>query len=151
MDADNRLLFWGTALFFLSLLTGLLLVAGPSFVANPRGVLAGHLEAAMNGMFVMLVALFIRRVRLSPRELGICRGTLLYSAFANWFFTTLAGIVGASEATPLAGAGYQAAPALEQIVLIGLVTVALTAVVSVGLLLRGLWRGTSAAGAAPAA
>ena len=58
--------------------------------------------------------------------------------------------VGASEATPLAGAGHKAAPALEQVVLIGLVTVAFTAVVSVGLLLRGLWRGASSTGAAPA-
>jgi hypothetical protein len=58
MNADDRLVFWGVLLFFLSLLTGVLLVASPPFVANPRGVLAGHLEAAMNGMFVMIVGLF---------------------------------------------------------------------------------------------
>ncbi len=53
MNAADRLVFWGVFLFFLSLVTGLLLVANPPFVANPRGVLAGHLEAAMNGMFVL--------------------------------------------------------------------------------------------------
>jgi hypothetical protein len=30
------------------------LLASFSFVANPRGVLAGHLEGAMNGMFVTI-------------------------------------------------------------------------------------------------
>ncbi|MEQ1911346.1 MAG: hypothetical protein ABMA15_21185 [Vicinamibacterales bacterium] len=67
MKSGNRLVYQGTLLFFLSLLTGLLLVASPSFVANPRGVLAGHLEAAMNGMFVMVVGLFFHRIRLSVR------------------------------------------------------------------------------------
>jgi len=138
MKTDNRLIFQGTLLFFLSLLTGLLLVAGPAFVANPRGVLAGHLEAAMNGMFIMVVGLFFSQLRLSPLQARVCRGALLYSAYANWAFTTLAGVLGASEATPLAGAGHQASPAAEQLVLVGLVTVALSMVVAVALLLVGL-------------
>lgn len=140
MNSDDRLVFWGVLLFFLSLLTGLLLVAGPSFVANPRGVLAGHLESAMNGMFIMIVGLFFHRVALSALQVRICRGALLYSAFANWLFTTLAGILGASEATPIAGAGHHATAGVEQTILVGLVTVALAMLVAVGLLLRGLQR-----------
>lgn len=150
MNADDRLVFWGVLLFFLSLLTGLLLVASPSFVANPRGVLAGHLEAAMNGMFVMIVGLFFHRVRLSAMQARTCRGALLYSAFANWVFTTLAGILGASEATPIAGAGHHAAAGTEQAILAGLVTVALAMIVAVVLLLMGLRRGLAAATAVPA-
>lgn len=97
MKADDRLLFWGVALFFLSLMTGLLLAAGPSFVANPRGVLAGHVEGAMNGMFLMLVALFFNRLQWSAGQARVCRVALLYGAYANWVFTTLAGVLGTSE------------------------------------------------------
>lgn len=144
MNADNRLVFWGVFLFFLSLLTGLLLVASPSFVANPRGVLAGHVEAAMNGMFVTIVGLFFHRVTLSEPLASLCRRALLYSAFANWLFTTLAGIIGASEATPIAGAGHHAAAGVEQAILAGLVTVALGMLVAVVLLLVGLRRSLAA-------
>ena len=114
MNTDSRLVFWGVLLFFLALLSGLLLVASPSFVVNPRGVLAGHLEGAMNGMFVILVGLFFNRVQLSAAQSAVCRGTLLYSAFGNWFLTTLAGILGTSESTPLAGAGHHAGAVAEQ-------------------------------------
>lgn len=140
MNADDRLIFWGVLLFFLSLLTGLLLVASPAFVANPRGVLAGHLEGAMNGMFVTIVGLFFPRLSLSALQARICRGALLYSAFANWLLTTLAGMLGTSEATPIAGAGHHATAAAEQAILAGLVSVALAMLVAVVLLLMGLRR-----------
>lgn len=141
MFSRDRLVASGLLLFFLSLLTGLLLAAGPSFVANPRGVLAGHLEAAMNGMFLMVVGLFFSRLRLSDTAARICHGTLLYGAFANWVFTTLSGVLGTSEATPIAGAGYHAGPVVEQLITVGLVSVALSMVVAVSLLLAGLRHG----------
>lgn len=145
MNAKHRLISGGLVLFFLSLLTGLLLVAGPSFVANPRGVLAGHLEAAMNGMFIIIVGLFFASVRLSETQSRVCIGALLYSGYANWFFTTLSGVLGTSEATPLAGAGYHASAAVEQAVTAGLVSVALSMLVAVSLLIVGLRRGKGAA------
>lgn len=141
MNPDNRLVFWGMLLFLASLLTGLLLVAGPAFVANPRGVLAGHLEAAMNGMFLIIVGLFFQRLRLSDGQARLCRALLLYSTYANWVLTTLAGILGTSGATPLAGAGHQGSAAAEQFILIGLVSVALTILAAVVLLLVGIRRG----------
>jgi hydroxylaminobenzene mutase len=143
MKTDDRLVFQGLLLFLFALLTGLLLVAGPSFVVNPRGVLAGHLEGAMNGMFLILVGLFVNRIQWSALQARICRGALLYSCFANWFFTTLGGILGVSEATPLAGAGHHASPAAEQLILAGLVTVAITIIVAVSLLLAGVRRALS--------
>lgn len=140
VNPDDRLVFWGVFLFFLSLLTGLLLVSNPSFIANPRGVLSGHLEGAMNGMFVTIVGLFFHRLNLSALQAGICRGALIYSAFANWLLTTLAGILGTSEATPIAGAGHHATAGAELVILAGLVSVALTMLVAVVLLLMGLRR-----------
>lgn len=148
MNADNRLVLRGLQLFFLALLTGLLLVASPPWVANPRGVLAGHLEGAMNGMFLMLVGLFYNRLSLSPVQSRICRGALLYSVFANWFFSTLSGILGAGDATPLAAAGHHASPVVEQIVLLALVSVAITMLVAVVLLLLGLRKAIAASPAA---
>lgn len=150
MNADNRLVLRGLQLFFLALLTGLLLVAGPSWIANPRGVLAGHLEAAMNGTFLILVGVFYNRVTLSATLSRICRGTLLYSTFANWFFTTLSGILGSSDATPLAGAGHHASPVVEQFILIALVSVALTMLTAVILLMLGVRRTIAASSAAQA-
>ena len=148
MNADNRLVLRGLQLFFLALLTGLLLVAGPPWVANPRGMLAGHLEGAMNGMFLMLVGLFYNRLSLSSMQSRICRGTLLYSTFANWFFTTLSGILGSSDATPIAGAGHHASPVVEQFILIALVSVAITMLTAVVLLMMGVRRTIAASPAA---
>jgi hydroxylaminobenzene mutase len=141
MRTDDRLVFWGVALVFLSLLTGLLLAAAPSFVANPRGLLAGHVEAAMNGTLVVVIGLFIERVRFSDGERRICRFALLYGAFANWLFTSLAGILGTSQATPLAGAGYAAGAVAETVILVALLSVGLAMIVAIGLLLLGLKRG----------
>lgn len=138
MQMNTRLVFLGMLLFLLSMVTGLLLVAAPPFVANPRGLLAGHLEAAMNGMFVIIVGLFFDRLPLSIGQARLCRGTLIYGTYANWVFTTLAGILGTSQATPLAGAGYRGSELAEQVVLTGLGSVALATVTAVVLLLIGI-------------
>ena len=59
----------------------------------------------MSGMFVTLVGLFFGRVSLTAGQAHLCRATRLYGAFANWLFTTLAGMLGTSDATPIAGSG----------------------------------------------
>jgi hypothetical protein len=110
VDTKDRLVAAGVALFLLSLLTGFLLAAGPAFIVNPRGVLAGHIEGAMNGMFVILVGLFAPRVRLSDGAARLCMAALLYSAYANWFFTTLGGVLGTSEAMARARARHDRRP-----------------------------------------
>ncbi len=137
---DEGMLTAGVVLFLLGLLTGLLLASGAAIVANPRGLLAGHMEAMMNGMFLMLVGLIFGRVVLSSGWRALCRGALLYGAFANWCFSSFTGILGTSEATPIAGAGYHGTPFAEQAMLVGLVSVALATLVGVVLLLVGLRR-----------
>ena len=140
MHNRDHLIAAGVALFFLALLTGFLLAAGPPFIVNPRGVLAGHLEGAMNGMFVILVGLFADRVRLSAGAARLCVAALLYGAYANWLLTTLGGVLGTSDATPIAGAGYHAVPAVERVMTVGLASVGLSMLVAVALLLVGLRR-----------
>jgi len=137
----KQLTWWGTLLFMLGLLTGLMLAMMPGVANNPRGVLSGHLEGVMNGMFLIIVGLMADRIRLSTRASSICVGLLLYGTFVNWFTATIAGILGASQATPIAGAGHQASPAAEQVILIVLVSVAFAMIGAVGMLLYGLRRG----------
>ena len=95
----------------------------------------------MNGMSLMLVALFLPRVRLGGWQARTCRAALLYGAFANWVFTSLAGILGTSMSTPIAGAGHEASAATEMLVQVGLVSVAFATLVGWGLLLAALRHG----------
>ena len=136
----KQLTWWGTLLFLLGLLTGLMLAVAPGVADNPRGILAAHLEGVMNGTFLIAVGLMADRVRLAPRASRICVGLLLYGTFVNWFTTTLSGVLGASQATPLTGAGHHAAPVVEQLILVALVSVALAMIAAVVMLLVGLRR-----------
>jgi (hydroxyamino)benzene mutase len=136
----KRLIWWGTLLFLLGMLTGLLLAMAPGVADNPRGVLAGHEEAVLQGMFLIIVGLMADRVRLSTRATTVCVALLLYGTFVTWFVTTLAGVVGASQALPIAGAGHHAAPGVEQLILIALVSTAIAMIAAVGMLLFGLRR-----------
>jgi hydroxylaminobenzene mutase len=136
----KRLTWWGTLLFLLGLLTGLMLATMPGVADNPRGVMAGHIAGVLNGMFLIIVGLMADRVRLSARASAICVGLLLYSTYVNWFTSTIAGVLGASQATPIAGAGHHAAPVVEQLVMIASVSVAFAMIPAVGMLLFGLRR-----------
>jgi hydroxylaminobenzene mutase len=137
----KRLTWWGTLLFMLGLLTGLMLAIMPGVANNPRGVLSGHLEGLMNGMFLIIVGLMADRLRLSTRASSICAGLLLYATFVNWLTTTIGGVLGASQATPIAGAGHHASPIAEQVIQNVAVSVGFAMIVAVGMLLFGLRRG----------
>lgn len=126
--------------FMLGLLTGLYLAMAPTTVANPRGLLASHLEAVMNGMFVILCGFLMPHMMLSDKARNTACGLLLYGTFANWFATAVAGFVGTYEATPIAGAGHHAGAGPEKFVLAVLGSVALTMIVAVGIFLAGLRR-----------
>jgi hydroxylaminobenzene mutase len=134
-----RLFGAGALLFLLGLLTGLLLTLGDGIV-NPRLVLAGHLEGVMNGTFLMVVALGLDHVRLSPTGLRRVAGLLTYGAYVNWLATTAGGLLGTSEATPLSGAGHHAAPIIEKAMFGVLATVALATVAGMVGLLVGVRR-----------
>lgn len=137
----KRLTFWGMLLFLLGLLTGLTLAMAPGIAANPRGLLSAHLGGVLSGMFLILVGLLADRVRLSQRASGVCVALLLYGTYGSWITSTIAAVVGASQATPIAGAGHHAAPAVEQLILIVSGTVAVAMIGAVVMLLVGLWRG----------
>ncbi|HEV3218530.1 MAG TPA: hypothetical protein VGZ48_02065 [Candidatus Acidoferrales bacterium] len=136
----KRLTWWGMLLFMLGLLTGLMLATMPSVADNPRGLLAGHLGGVMNGMFLIIVGLLADRIRLSTRASSICTGLLLFASFVSWFTSTTGAILGASKATPIAGAGHHASPAAEQVILIAAVSASIAMISAVVMLLYGLRR-----------
>jgi (hydroxyamino)benzene mutase len=137
IDRTARLLIaLGALLFFLGLLSGL---AVP-LMTNPRMGLSGHLEAVMNGMFLIAVGAVWSRLRLPPKLMPWTSGLLTYGTYANCFFVSLAAIFGASKTMPLAGAGYAALPWQENLVTIGLTTSSLAMLAGSGLLVWGFFR-----------
>ena len=132
----RKLMALGAILFFLGLISGLLVPV----MTNPRMGLAGHLEGVMNGIFLIAVGAVWSRVRL-PSGLAPWTSRLLgFGAYGNWFFVSLAAAFGASRTMPMAGAGYAALPWQESVVTTGLTIFALAMLAGSGLLVWGLLR-----------
>ena len=137
---SRRLLQLGIALFLLGLLTGLAVPA----LANPRMALASHVEAVMNGMFLVVLGLVWPRLRLSPPLHGAAFWLAVYAGFANWLATLLAAAWRAgSPMMPLAAQGSTGSPAQELVLKALLVSLALAMIAACALVLFGL-RGPAA-------
>lgn len=87
---QTLLIVAGLALFLIGLLTGL---AAPT-LKNPRMGLASHVEAHMNGLFLIVLGLIWSFVQVSQLWEAIAVGLLLYGTYANWLATLLAGMWG---------------------------------------------------------
>jgi (hydroxyamino)benzene mutase len=132
----QRLLFTlGLVLFLLGLLTGFVVPA----LKNPRMALSSHLEAVLNGMFLVLLGLLWPRVDL-PNALGVTAVVLIvYSAYANWLASLLAAAWGAGrKLAPIAAADHEASTVKERLVNFLLVSLSLAIVVGVGIVIVGL-------------
>ena len=130
----KRLIVAGVVLFLIGLLTGFVI---PAF-ENPRMGLSSHLEAVMNGAFLIALGAAWSFVRLSPGWEAAAYWLTIYGSFANWAFVSLAALFGTSEMTPIAGAGHSAPAVQEQIVSLGLVSVGIAMLAAVGIILYGL-------------
>jgi hydroxylaminobenzene mutase len=130
-DKGRALLWHGVFLFLLGLLTGLATGA----MNNPRMGLSAHLEAVMNGLFLMVLGLLWGRLRLSVRWLTALFWLALYGTYVNWASTLAAAIFGTSRSTPIVGAGHHAAAWQENLVDAGLysLSVAMLAVCVIAL------------------
>ena len=109
---DRVLVRAGFFLFTLSLLTGF---AIPSFV-NPRMGLAAHQTGAMNALVLVALGLAWGLLAMTPVQAKLTRGAFLYAAYVNWISSILAGAWGTTRLTPIAAAGYGAAPWQESVV-----------------------------------
>lgn len=123
------------SLFLLGLLTGLAVPA----LGNPRMGLASHLEAVMNGIFLVVLGLLWPKLHLSPRMLTGTFWLALYGTFVNWLATLLAAVWSAGSAMmPLAGLGHSGTSIEEAIVRFLLVTLSLAMIAASVLVIVGL-------------
>ncbi len=134
MTAWARRVCWhGTLLFLLGLATGAVI----PYFANPRMGLSAHLAGVQNGMFLLLLGLVWRELALSPGALRAIFVLALASMYGTWIGLVLAAVLGTSRSTPIAGAGFQAAPLAEASVALLLGATSVAIVVAAILVLRG--------------
>lgn len=135
-DTKRSLMFHGTLLFLLGLLTGLV----EQRFANPRMGLAAHLEGLMNGTFLLAVGAVWDNATMTARSSRIAHVGFLYGGYANWAVTTFAAVVGTTAMTPLSGAGHVGLPWQEAVVAFGFATVGIAMIAASLVLLSGFRR-----------
>ena len=123
---QKSLVVAGAILFLLGLLQG---AAVQSF-ANPRMALSAHLTAVQSGLALMIVGVIWRAVSLNATLLKVARWAIIIGMYALWLGLTLSAASGASDALPIAGAGYSAERFYEAVV-------STTVLVSSGLMTLG--------------
>jgi len=101
--------------------------------------LSSHLEAVLNGMFLVLVGLLWPHIHLSDALEVSAVVLIVYSAYANWVAALLAAAWGAGrKLAPIAVADHEASAAKEGFVSFLLVSLSLSIVVGVGIVIVGL-------------
>lgn len=141
-SAKGALVWHGLVLFFIGLITGFVIPA----LKSPRLGMSSHVEAILNGMFLILVGGIVwERIKLPHRLAKATYWLLLYSAYGSWLFCLLAALFGASKMLPIAGAGYHALPWQEQLVTAGLATVGVSITAACGVVLYVFRRGLKSA------
>lgn len=127
----------GLILFLMGLFTGF---AVPT-LKNPRMGLASHMEAHMNGIFLIVLGLLWPYVKLSQTWETVAVTLLVFGAVANWFTTLLAGIWGAGgQMMRLAAADHIGSGFKEGLIKILLISLSIADVVGVLLVLWGVLR-----------
>ncbi len=127
----------GLALFLMGLFTGFVV---PS-LKNPRMGLASHVEAHMNGLFLIVLGLLWPYVKLGQTWELITVALLIYGTWVNWFATLLSGIWGAGgRMMPLAAPDHVGSGAKEGFIKFLLISLSIADVIGVGLVLWGVLR-----------
>lgn len=132
----HRLIQAGAFLFLLGLLIGFVI----PMVTNPRMALSSHLEALMNGLFLMVLGLLWDRLKLSEKTFQALFALAIFGTFANMIATLLAAVWGSGAAMPIAAGAYEGTPLQESVIMILLGTLSLAMVAALVLVLLGLRR-----------
>jgi len=131
----HKVIRHGFILFLLGLLTGFVIPV----MQNPRMGLSSHLEAVMNGMFLILLGLVWHKLQLSKSALKWGYALALFGTYTNWATTFLAGIWGSgSEMMPIAGGNFQGAAWQEILIKFGLGSLSFAMIAVCILVLWGL-------------
>jgi len=134
MTPHRVLLRAGFLLILLALLGGTVI---PRFT-NPRLALSAHVTGLLNGLLLIALGLCWSALVLSPARGRLVRALFLYCAYANWAVSLLGAAWGTKRLTPIAGAGYEAAPWRETVVLVGLLSLVLAMLVATTLVVWAL-------------
>lgn len=127
----------GLALFLLGLFTGFAVPA----MKNPRMGLASHIEAHMNGLFLIVLGLLWPYVELTRTWETVAVALLVYGAWANWFATLLSGLWGAGgRMMSIAASEHIGSDAKEGFIKFMLISLSIADVVGVILVLWGVLR-----------
>lgn len=132
---SQQMLFAGTRLFLLGLLTGIAIPA----MRNKRMGLSAHLVGVQHGIVLWVVGLIQTRLTPSPTLDTWMTWTLLLGLYGLWLAMLLAAIWGASRSLPMAGAGFEASRGRETVVTALVYAPSLFIVAGVVLLLIRLW------------
>ena len=101
--------------------------------------LSSHLEAVLNGMFLVLLGLLRPHIDLAKAWGVTAVALIVYSAYANWLAALLAAAWGAGrKLAPIAAADHEASAVKEAFVSFLLVSVSLSIVVGVSIVIVGL-------------
>jgi len=134
MTPHRLLLRAGFLLFLLALLGGAVI---PRFT-NPRLAVSAHVTGLLNGLLLVALGLCWSALRLGPGQGRLVRALFLYAAYANWAVSLLGAAWGTKRLTPVAGAGYEAAPWQEAVVQAGLLSLVLAMLVATAMVVWAL-------------
>ena len=126
----------GMLLIVLALLTGL---AVPVF-HNPRMAIATHMTGIMGGLVIVAVGSMWSQLALSTGQARLTKVLVLAGFYSNWAISSLAAAWGTNRNTPVAGAGFGAAPWQESLVAGLQVAMSPALLVALGLIVFGLRR-----------
>lgn len=125
----------GLVLFLVGLLTGFAVPA----LKNRRMALSSHLEAVLNGMFLVLLGLLWPHLHLPHTWAVTALALIVYAAYGNWLATLLAAAWGAGrKLAPIAAGDHVASAGKEGVVSVLLASVAVAIVVGVVIVIVGL-------------
>lgn len=140
MSHQKRLIISGALLFLLGLLEGVVI----PYFTNTRMGLSAHLAAVQSAMALMVFGAIWSHVKLSDALLSLTAWASIFSMYVVWIGLTLAGILGTSKATPIAGAGFKGSANAELLTESIITLGAAAGIVGAGLLVYGLWQGRNA-------
>ena len=139
----DKLIFLGLILFLLGLVIGLFV----QNMANPRMALSAHLEAVMNGLFLVMLGLIWKRLVLAARLLTVTFWLAIYGTFANLAAVLIAAVTGYGKMMPIAG-GKEGAGIAETLISFLLISLALCMITVCIMVLTGFYKSMKHAGSA---
>lgn len=138
-NLGRRLAWHGVLLFFLSLVEGMFVYS----MRNPRMGLTTHVGGITTALFFLAIAALWGQVRLGERATSAAWWMTVVGGYGSVASLLLAALLGTSNATPIAGAGFSA-PAWQELLVTAALTITGIPVLAASLLLLWGLRGSAA-------